>query len=196
MSSSKQKEALGITIGDRVKTSYGTGPYRVESIWGPFWWTLSYHLTVWPYPVISLGLSYVGVSGKHHEGLGINNIHQDGCRWFTDQGDEVFVEKDRKSVFRQLDIFSVLPSASSDQRTAPYKFDPSVDYSDQNHVFHCWECHRDFNGDKWNGGYANPHCPYCHAWVARTVIVMGRVIPGQRYWSEYQRYLGFSGQPA
>ena len=29
------KEALGIATGDIVTTSYNSGPYRVESIWGP-----------------------------------------------------------------------------------------------------------------------------------------------------------------
>jgi hypothetical protein len=192
----EQKIELGISIGDKVWTSYGrSAPYRVKSIWGAFWWNEASFLTIWPYPVICLGLTLW--NGKNERDLyGVNDIHQDGTRWFTDQGDEVFVEKVKTvKKLMQLDFFAECLS-DQDGRRFPYQFDAAVDYSDQNHVFHCWKCKRDFNGDKWNGGAANPHCPFCRAWVANSVIVMEKVVPGERYWSEYQRYLGLTGRPS
>lgn len=189
-------EALGIAIGDLLTTSYGrSSPYRVESIWGPHWWWTNFeaswdHVTIWPYPVISITGTLLS---DPRNGVGyFNFIHQNGARWFNDQGDEIIIEKVAATkVYRQANLFLV----DDDPRRRPYPFDPSVDYSDQNRVFQCWQCRRDFNGQKWNGGHANPHCPYCQAWVAKTVIVMERVIPGRRYWSQVQRCLGFSGHP-
>jgi hypothetical protein len=178
-----RKEALGFAIGDVIRTSYGTGPYVISSIWGPYWWWMPfngahYHVTIWPYPVISL------VSGRS----GINNIHQEGNRWFTDTGDEIFLIEKNKLTY-QTSFLDNPRSIDDDARMRPYTFDPEVDYSDSRKVFKCWNCLRDFNGEKWNGGYANPHCPYCSAWVACSVIVMERVIPGNQYISACVRAL-------
>jgi len=189
-------EALGISIGDILKTSYGTGPYEVESIWGEYWWWTSFeanydHVTIWPYPVASFGVALK----NNREGC-INHIHQDGNRWFSDSGDEIFVEKIfSPKKYYQIGMFDFSTPNTVDTRKQPYRFDPNVDYSNQETVFQCWKCRRDFNGKKWNGGHANPHCPYCDAWVAKTIIVMDRVIPGNRYWNEFQRLMGFSFCP-
>lgn len=189
-------KALGISIGDKLTTSYGSGPYEVKSIWGAYWWWTSLeanhdHVTIWQYPVASFT-----VSQNDKRDCYINHVHQDGNRWFSDSGDEIFVEKNFSAKkFHQIALFDFIDSIPDDPRRQPYRFDPDVDYSNQETVFQCWKCRRDFNGKKWNGGHANPHCPYCNAWVAKTVIVMDRVIPGNRYWNEYQRLMGFSFCP-
>lgn len=55
------KEALGITVGDIVSTSYSTGPFTVESITGPFTtFTSVGAFTIWPRPVICIRLIAIG----------------------------------------------------------------------------------------------------------------------------------------
>lgn len=189
-----EKTALGISIGDLICVSYhdtGNPIDPVETIWGPYYWTCNSveGLITWPYPVISVSI-YKGKGG-------INNIHLDGNRWFTDQGDEVLVKKvAQKRKFVQIDLFSEFTELTSDPRIAPYPFNASVDYSDRKHVFHCLDCGSDFNGDMWNGGYACPPCPLCKTrQLSVHITVMSAVVPGKRYWSAYQRYLGFDGSP-
>ncbi len=189
-------EALGIEVGDKVWQMIGTyqgTPYRVESIHGPYFWaTGNIAVIVWPYPVVSLTLKSWNYP-KDYQRYGINDIHKDGDRWFTDQGDEVFVEKPKNRKILQIDLFSF--SKSKNIYSDAYKFSPDVDYSDPNKVFKCKKCSLDFNGEM--SSWTTPYCPVCgvNAGVSDKIIVMERVKPGKKYFSSYQRALGAFGYP-
>lgn len=73
--------ALGISTGDIVSTSYGTGPYEVWDI---------YRLQG---GLISLELIEPGcrAPGRRESHFWLNNIRRDGDRWFNPHGDEIFV---------------------------------------------------------------------------------------------------------
>lgn len=190
-----QQTALGISVGDVVKTSYGTGPYRVELITDPHYWSVDLSgLTVWPYLVISLICTDPDNTRRRDKSY-ISCIHQDGDRWFDDMGYEILIVAriDKPKFLHQLDIFGLIEM--DNPRRHPYEIDPQVDYSNRSRVFHCAECGHDFNGEMWNGGFACPHCPYCltkgkHN-VSGKITFMPAVIPGQRYLSSYQRQMGF-----
>ncbi|MHB0922651.1 MAG: hypothetical protein ACYC3H_01630 [Bellilinea sp.] len=192
-----QQTALGISVGDVIKTGYGSGPYLVEQITDPQYWSANYlsGLIVWPYPVISL-VCAVPVTGRHRDKSYINFIHQDGDRWFTDMGDEILIVSRGPKTVSQLDIFALFePERPENPRSHPYETDPQVDYSDRSRVFHCTKCGHDFNGVMWNGGFTCPYCPFCLANgkhnVSVKIFFMPAVIPGQNYPSAYQVSMGY-----
>ena len=193
-----QNSALGISVGDVIKTGYGTGPYLVEQITDPHYWNADYlsGLIVWPYPVISL-VCTDPVTGRRRDKSYINFVHQDGDRWFTDMGDEILIVSRGQKRLTQLDIFALFePEKPENPRSHPYETDPQVDYSDRSHVFHCAECGHDFNGEMWNHGFACPYCPHCleegkHR-LSGKIIFMPAVIPGKNYPSAYLRMLGYA----
>lgn len=141
--------ALGISVGDLVRTSYGTGPSEVERINGPVFYdeALPSVLIVRTWPVV-----YVGFSGS----AGIGSIRQDGTRWFTDDNAEIFVAKSNAS--RKPSQFQMFAS-SGQTRHEPYPFKQGVDY--EHNVWRCRHC-GDFNAApnderlrlRW-------HCPLC-----------------------------------
>lgn len=195
------KEALGIKVGDIVSTSYGTGPYRVISIHGPVWWEDNiFYLVVWPYPVISLVVVGPDESEKANHHCFLNEIHQEGERWFNDSGDEIFLlEKDKfpkapEPKPEQMDMFSLLKPAVENAPKAmplnePYKFQEGVDYSDPKHVFHCPICRVDYNGDYWNNGHTCPRCP-SGKHLGTMIIIMPEIEPGEKAIGLYGRWMG------
>jgi hypothetical protein len=189
-------EALGISVGDKIWCPYDkydkSNPiyYRVKRIYGPYWYREDICFVIWPYPVISLGLEYW--NRKVHGQPGINNIHKDGDRWFDDHGYELFVEKKNKSRYVAIDLFSSLTK----NKISAYKFNPELDYSDPDKIFKCQSCGFDFNGELVNN-FVTPYCSVCgfKGGVSRKIIIMEKVIPGQKYWGAYQRMMGYTGRP-
>ncbi len=174
--------ALGISVGDVIHTSYGTGPEEVRQVHGPSYFQQGFAgvLIVRTWPVIS-----VGFSGD----AGISSIRQDGTRWFTDSNDEIFVAKNKVHQPSQLPMFTL--SASPD----PYPFKPGVDYT-----HNVWQCRRcgDFNAlpdderlrMRW-------HCPLCgkkHVVDFKIILMTPRII-GKRQMNDYHTALsGYSFQ--
>jgi hypothetical protein len=73
--------ALGISTGDIVRTSYGTGPYVVRAIVGP---TFAQDGT----PLLDLVLSVPGERSRYD----INDVIRIGNGWFSRGGaDELYV---------------------------------------------------------------------------------------------------------
>lgn len=168
------KRALGIATGDIVRTSYNTGPYEVWRIYGPEQWCDSViHISIWPQPIISLGLILPGTGSESNpHTYGINEIRREGDRWFTANA-EVFVETAQTAI--QGSLFDPIEERTAD----PYQFQPDVDYQDPR-TWRCRGCNRDFN-DKHlaepptpvttysslvYGQYkrVRPDCPYCGDW--------------------------------
>jgi len=169
------KEALDIAVGDVVTTSYGSGPYRVTHIWGPKTWYSDHHeMVIWPYPIISLVLTYDD-DHRQNPAAFINNVHREQDRWFTDcvthlgERDEVFVQKpDTPTPPMQISLFTQV-------EPPPYQFQPGVDYNaGDGHVWHCNQCGTDFNADRRNRWDTPTHC---ETWAV-PIIVMGNGQPG------------------
>lgn len=167
-------DTLGISIGDKVWTSYGTGPYCVKSIWGPYWWWQhNWELccyggaVIYPYPIISLTCH---TWNNPKDPAYLNDIHQEGDRWCTAQGDEIFVEKHASKKFVQASIFD-LSNVLDDPRRRPYVFDPEVDYSNPRLVYKCAHCKRDFNEIDL-GVVQCTYCKYCGKYPCERVLVM------------------------
>lgn len=147
--------ALGISIGDIVRTSYDTGPYEVVSIWGP---RLYYQsgvgvLAFWDRPIISLTLVDAGERRRDQSHLRwINNIWRDGDRWFAMQGrDEIFVTPgalaERNACSVQLDMFAPAPTPAPEPH--PWQFQDGVDYeAGDGRLWHCGKCPCDFNTEE------------------------------------------------
>lgn len=140
-----------IEVGDKMWTSYRVDDtvYRVDSIWGPFWWfhPINGNLEIYPYPMASFCLSLWGNPQK--DGYGINDIHEEDGKFIDQVGDEIFVEKIKKTPqpLEQFDMFSLLlpEEKVDDPRMHPYVFQPGVDYSDPKRVYKCNHCGLDFN---------------------------------------------------
>lgn len=152
--------ALGISTGDIVTTSYGTGPFIVTSIHGPRYvqhWIGFVFVT--DYPLISLGLVRSDDPGRGN--YGINDIRQVSDRWFTESDDEVFVEKGSVDSGLQMGLFT-------NPDPAPYAFNPDVDYSEN--AWRCKHCEYDFNAlpHSRNGRVAcGPFCERCGLQAAK-----------------------------
>jgi len=171
------REALGITTGDVITTSYKSGPYVVKQITGPYQSQETFaYLTIWPYPVISLTLSYADPSLTST--AYINHVHRepDG-RYLTDTHDEIFVHKPAQPLPAQLPLLTpaILPE---------YPFQSGVDYrAGDSRVWHCQDCDRDFNAEK-QDRHCGPPCPYCttrYPTIAIPIIVMGNGQSGNDY---------------
>lgn len=164
--------ALGISVGDLVRTSYGTGPYEVRRVNGPYFYneSLPSVLVVRTWPVIFIGFS---------DNAGIGSIRNEGTRWFTDSNDEVFVTtRNPKQKPAQLPMFWQAGHG-------PYPFKPGVDYT--HNVWRCKHC-GDFNAEpnderlrlRW-------HCPICgksYAVVYKIILITQRVV-GKSQLNEY-----------
>jgi DNA-directed RNA polymerase subunit RPC12/RpoP len=168
------KEALGISVGDKVWTEYGTGPYRVDSIRGPYWWWQHCWFDntyggaiIYPYPIIGLGLTLWGK--PKDAGYIINDVHQEGEQWCDQHGSEVFVEKHAPILLKQFGLFDLV-NVSGDPRQEPYRFDPDVDYSDPRLTYKCARCKRDFNLSEVTVAHC-ARCKYCGGWSERVLVV-------------------------
>lgn len=108
---------LGIEVGDVVWTSYGSGPYRVKRVVGPYrdrydpatctvkqdgppmWSLVLEDLGKWYGPPINRFV-------RHNGELYINEIRAPRRgRWFTWGGDEIFVRKRAAGAALQPDMF-------------------------------------------------------------------------------------------
>ena len=174
--------ALGISVGDRVSTSYGTGgivthvsrPYYVEYDVGG--------LVVRTWPVVSL--NYEGTPYAVHGDKIINDIRIEGDRWFTDADDEIFVEKahNKPEYPLQMDMFE-----TALEPFEPYRFRAGVDYS--RNVWMCEEC-GDFNAGpemddmRW-------HCPICGKYGVTKIILMQPRVHGKKQLNSYLLSLGY-----
>lgn len=161
------KTALGIQTGDIVRTSYKTGPYEVWWITDPYFSGVEAvgTIIIRTWPVISLTLVEHG-KGPGPGGSGyswINDIRQEGDRWFTDSNDEIFVEK--RSVSLPVDMFRSYP-----QIPDPYTFNPDVDYQLAGEIFNCEQC-GDFNAKRYGLSH-HAYCPKCGRWSAFRLILM------------------------
>jgi hypothetical protein len=175
------KKALGIAPGDIITTSYGTGPYEVWDISSPRYWHKHIGaLVIWPWPVISLILFHADnpPETRSYHFAYINDIHCDNGRWFTDNGDEIFVEKPQQPRAIQMSL-----PLTSQNTAVPYDFQPGVDYrAGDGRVFHCPQCSCDFNAVK------TGHQPVFHdcgtRYVSLPIITMGNAADRR---SEYVR---------
>ena len=150
------KEALGIGLGDIVKTSYGSGPYRVVEVSAPVKFEVQgLHIVIRDHEVTSLKLA--DLEGKSNTPSYIGNIRRVGPdRWATDTNDEIFVEKKTEDSGEQLDLFSVLPTAPAPD----YEFQDGCDYrAGAGKVWHCDSCGKDFNTDEFSR--ISVSCPDC-----------------------------------
>lgn len=171
------KRALGIATGDIVRTSYGTGPYEVWDIWGPHRFIANpTEITIWAHPVIFLSMVALTETGepivpRGNDGFyGINEIRQEGDRWFNFSG-EVFVTPGSSSV--QASLFDQGPDAPK------YPLQEGVNYQ-HDRVWHCPQCGRDFDDSQLpeppievttysklvygSGQRVRPDCPSCGDW--------------------------------
>lgn len=182
------QSALGITVGDLVRTSYHTGPYEVWRIWGPLWWETNYSgklLYLWQSPVISLTCVRPGSTpGSREDFSYLNTIYRIGDRWLTAGCDEIIVQPCGLPGQATL----AAPPWPTSWET-PYRREAGVDYADRDRVFTCWTgegpgqpgsvrcC--DFNGDRevthrsMGRVYGAARCPRCGGLVTREVWMMG-----------------------
>lgn len=180
------KTALGISVGDLVRTSYHTGPYEVWSIYGPRWWETNYsgqEIYLWRSPVINLTCVLPGVSSpSEDEFFWLNTIYRRGDQWITAGGDEIYVQ----AVQRPGQV-AMVPAEPSPWET-PYPRMDGVDYEDRGRVFTCWEVGApgepastrccDFNGDRevthrsMGRVWGAASCPRCGRPVAREIVVI------------------------
>lgn len=163
---------IELSIGDTIKTSYGTGPFTITHVTSPRYYEEDFNcLLVRDYPVISLRCKDRGdtAEGRNY----INNVRQIGARFFTDGDDEIFLLNRGVAPIVQMGLFDVA------HHPQPYVFQPGVDYSTAYasgmscpglrlsfkhwQVFHCHRCSRDYNGQRINWV---SHCPYCERWNA------------------------------
>lgn len=150
------KEALGISVGDVVTTSYGSGPYEVKSVRPPQKFCKSiFSIVIRDHEVTSLVLR--DLDGNCNTDSYINNIRRVGDRWATDMNDEVFVEKKNKLVIIQPDLFAV---AAKSDIPAEYQMQEGCDYrAGAGRIWHCEYCAKDFNSpEKQRLPYFCPDC--------------------------------------
>lgn len=151
-------EALGISVGDKVWTSYGSNIYFVKEITAPTKFHKScLQFVIRDHETIHLVLS--DADGKSNTPSYIGNIRRvSSSRWATDMNDEIFVEKTGVKTVVQLDLFAE-PEVSS----APdYAFQNNCDYrAGAGKVWHCVRCNRDFNTIEFSR--QSVRCPECAA---------------------------------
>lgn len=150
------RTALDLEVGDVVTTSYGTGPYEIETITAPYWFhRYPGDLFIHTVPMVSITCFDVGdVQRRDTDRSYINDIRRSGERWLMSGKDELFVQKPINRPPMQIDMFYSYPAMPP-----PYPFDPSVDYSKD--AWKCDICNGDFN---WTPPVRNdlPHgCPHC-----------------------------------
>lgn len=178
MSKKKQAQAhvittaLGISTGDRIWTSYGTGgivthisrPHYVDE------YTSFRGIRTWPV-----------VSVNYDKDCTINDIRQEGDRWFTDTDDEIFIEKAHKTDLLQLDMFETVLEPCE-----PYEFREGVDYT-----LNAWSCDKcgDFNAEP-ESGDMRWHCPTCKRYGVYQLYVMPPREPGAKQHNSYLIHLG------
>jgi hypothetical protein len=177
------KTALGISVGDLVRTSYDTGPYRVKSINPPHYvenWVGVLVIRTWP--VVSLVCSDpVKKDGDCY----LNGIRREVERWFNDQNDEIFVTPAAAGQMFQMELLSV-------DEQPPYAFQAGVDY--RHNAWKCDRCGVDFNAEP------NPDHPlwpadHCGYTTTKLLLMEPRPTPPETAWSDLQLVLGFTGSP-
>ena len=172
------KQALGITTGDVVTTSYDTGPYIVRQITGPYTFQITFsYLAICPYPTIALVLAYADQFNT--AAAYINNVHQEpNGQYLTDAGDEIIVEHPPSAPPAQM------PLLASHDATPEYVLQEGVDYNaGDSHVWHCSDCGLDFNAEK-QTRHCGPACPRCTGrfpHIAIPIIMMGNGQPRSSY---------------
>ena len=150
----KYQTALGISTGDQIRTSCGTGGI-VTGITNPHYVDDEFSrkiISTWPV----INVTYDGVNP-------INNIRQDGDRWFTDDNDEIHVAHGTNETQQQMDMFSSVLEAPE-----PYRFQEGVDYS-----HNAWSCDQcgDFNAEPENYNL-RWHCVKCGRYGVKKLILM------------------------
>jgi hypothetical protein len=167
--------ALGISVGDRVSTSYGTGGI-VTHVSRPYYAEYDVSgLVVRTWPVVSLNYDGDKI---------INDIRIEGDRWFTDADDEIFVEKahNKPEYPLQMDMFE-----TALEPFESYRFRAGVDYS--RNVWMCEEC-GDVNASpemddmRW-------HCPICGKYGVTKIILMQPRVHGKKQLNSYLLSLGY-----
>lgn len=152
------KRALGISTGDIVTTSYGTGPYEVWDIQGPYLYSNWQGLFIYRHPKMSLVMTTPGtIPPEGAQYPRINDVVYIGGRWLSLGGrDELFVE--HRSQAGQINLFG-----PEEPTAEPYRFQEGVDYEAKDRTWHCWGCGRDFNAEP-TGQHCGPPCPddSCH----------------------------------
>jgi len=184
--------AFGISVGDIVSTSYGTGPYVpyvVLSVSPP-----RYHdrfvgvLVIRTWQVIDLVCRHVDRPdrGPDHRAY-LGSIRVEGNRWFTDQNDEIFVVRKSAGKAVQLSMFN---DDIDPERDLPYEFQPGVDYSHD--AWKCTHCGKDFNEATERGRGPVWHCgDVCD----KLILMQPRVAPPAADLSSCQAYLGLRRLP-
>ena len=148
-------EVPDIYAGDVVTTSYGTGPFEVAQVTGPRLWEDNHtSIIIWPYPVVSLLISYLDGKGEVIKGKygTISNVHKepdgryltDVQRWGALEADEVKVLRRGEGRLIQLGLFAKGP----DPEAEPYPFAEGVEYGADGTAWKCIGCGADFNGER------------------------------------------------
>jgi hypothetical protein len=124
------QEGLGLRTGDVVRTSYGTGPYEIWRIWGPYyWWDDGDARLISHEPVVSLRLIKAGTRPRNMDCdfLTINHIYRDRGGYRTIGGDALEIERaDGPACTLQLSLFDAPAHPLGwDQ---PYPFRAGLDY--------------------------------------------------------------------
>lgn len=112
---------FGLTVGDVVRTSYGSGPYTITELTRPAYTWFTYGgFVVRTWPVFSLFVSRTPTD----QGYIINDIRRlDDGRYFTDSNDEVTViEQAGGRTLAQMSLF-----AADDQIRRPWPDDFMID---------------------------------------------------------------------
>ncbi len=182
------RSALGLSVGDVVQVHHGAtvcGPYEIWAIRGPYYveGPAAGPLVIRTWPVINLVCVRPG-NRAPREGMGedgfwyVNDVRQEGDRWFTDQNVDVVLSE--RCGIVQYGLFDALPPEPS--------FQAGVDYAaGVGRVWRCVRCGLDFNAEP---PWPEPawHC----GWPAAKLIVMPpRARPPEPDWSSYQVRLGF-----
>lgn len=134
-------EALGISLGDILTTSYKTGPFEVTAISAPHKFIItSFYIIIRDHQVTSFTLREA--DKKCLTNSYINNVRRTGDRWATDQNDEIFVEKKYRQNIVQIGLFD----EPEHPLVKDYPFQPGCDYrAGAGKVWHCPKCRKDFN---------------------------------------------------
>lgn len=166
------KEVFDIATGDIVTTSYKSGPYYIKNISGPYTWCENWHcLTIWPWPTVSLKLTYTDPSKT--TSAYINDIHREKDRWFSTNRDEIFIRKPRVASARQITMDSYPPTPD------PYPFQANINYyAGDRKIWHCPACKTDFN-TQLHHKTNRPNCPHCDTRrLPILIIAIGNGQPG------------------
>lgn len=178
--------AIGLEVGDIIRTDYGTGPYEIIGLTPPrHVIDCMFYRAIHRLPVVSIALGVPPGHSKYPtcgESVGhINEVRLHEGRYRANSYDEIFVEKPARPLLLQLDMF-----ASYLQPDAPYVEQSGIDYdAGDGLIFCCDRCQRDFNTAR---RHRPPTCcPICGR-VAKPILVF-RYADGGHDSNEYLRHL-------